>query len=310
MLQYLIILLDDTSVSYCHYDSEKAEKRLISLDDLHAGIIFAMKQNLVIQFVYPSYQLPAEYREAIATADHVKIKPANAGDTADADVLVFSSCDEFSAEKAEANRGKIFILRTSGRNVACRVTTSGNDRLNIIITDIETFTDDDFDAYKAWLSGVASRVAECYRNGKTPEINILTDRISLEKMNNCNAGVENITLAPNGKFYVCPAFYYEDENDSIGAPKTGADVKNPQLYRLAYAPLCRNCDAYQCKRCVWLNRKTTLEVNTPSHEQCVAAHIERNASASLLNELKIAGFSQNVDIPAIDFLDPFEIRNQ
>ena len=34
MLQYLVILLDDTSVSYCHYDNRKSEHRLISLENL------------------------------------------------------------------------------------------------------------------------------------------------------------------------------------------------------------------------------------------------------------------------------------
>lgn len=45
MLQYLVILLDDTSVSYCHYDNRKSEHRLISLENLKAGILFARKKT-------------------------------------------------------------------------------------------------------------------------------------------------------------------------------------------------------------------------------------------------------------------------
>ena len=52
MLQYLIIQLDDTSISYCHYENTKDKSKLIGLDDLKAGILFAMKENLMIQFVY------------------------------------------------------------------------------------------------------------------------------------------------------------------------------------------------------------------------------------------------------------------
>ena len=103
----------------------------------------------------------------------------------------------------------------------------------------------------------------------------------------CN--IENILNATNGKFYVCPAFYYEDEADSIGDLEHGLDIKNKQLYKLDYAPICRHCDAYQCKRCIWLNRKTTLEVNTPSHEQCVVAHLERNARRELLQNIRKHG---------------------
>ena len=81
-------------------------------------------------------------------------------------------------------------------------------------------------------------------------------------MNNCGAGDTTITLAPDGKFYIRPAFYLTDEVDalgrlnySIGDLQNGMNIKNSQLYKLDYAPLCRQCDAYQCKRCIWLNRK-------------------------------------------------------
>jgi CXXX repeat peptide maturase len=310
MLQYLIILLDDTATSYCHYNNDKTEQRLITLDDLKAGILFAMKQNLMIQFVYPSYNIPDEYKKAIEIIDHVKIMPSDSENIPTADVVIFNSCAAFSAEKTAENKDKIFVLRASGRDAARHISTLENvNRLNISITDIDTFKKEDFEKYKNWLLELGESIKKVYSNGKAPQINLLTDRIVLEKMNNCNAGIGNITLAPNGKFYVCPAFYIENEEDSIGELKTDLDIKNKQLYKLEYAPLCRICDAYQCKRCVWLNRKTTLEVNTPSREQCVVAHLERNASEKLLNELKPAGYFPDKEIPAIDYLDPFLVIN-
>ena len=74
MLQYLIILLDDTSTSFCHYENPKTERRLIPLETLRQGIRFAMMENLMIQFVYPDYELPQEYQEVIESIDHSKIK--------------------------------------------------------------------------------------------------------------------------------------------------------------------------------------------------------------------------------------------
>ena len=311
MLKYLIILLDDTSTSYCHYHNNKTEKLLISLEDLKAGILFAMKENLTIQFVYPAYEIPAAYQEAIETIDHVKIMPADAKNTMEADVLVFNGRDALQCVSTE-QMGKIFVLRTCVADVVCNAPTiPKNGRLNIIITDFETFTEKDFETYKQWLSELVAMFVETHncaslQENNMQQINLLTDRIILYKMNNCNAGIENITLAPNGEFYICPAFYIENEKDSIGNLKKGVDIKNRQLYKLEYAPLCRTCDAYQCKRCVWLNRKTTLEVNTPSHEQCVVAHLERNASRQLLNELQRKGYFTDREILPIDYLDPFE----
>ena len=148
--------------------------------------------------------------------------------------------------------------------------------------------------------------------GFNPQLNLITDRIMLPQMNNCNAGCENITLAPNGQFYICPAFYYSEDDKQIfqiGNLKDGLNIRAAQLYKLSHAPLCRTCDAYQCKRCVWLNRKTTFDVTTPSHEQCVMAHIERNASRDLLIDFRKQGeIYPEQEIKEIDYLDPFDVR--
>ena len=87
-------------------------------------------------------------------------------------------------------------------------------------------------------------------------------------------------------------------------------IPNPQLLKLDHAPLCRICDAYQCKRCVWLNQKLTLDINTPSHQQCVLAHLERNASRELQQQLTVAGFTTGEEVKEITYIDPFDVREQ
>ncbi len=131
----------------------------------------------------------------------------------------------------------------------------------------------------------------------------------LSDMNNCNAGLTHLTVAPNGKFYICPGFYYDDATSSVGDLNAGMNIKNPQLLQLDHAPICRNCDAFHCKRCIYLNQKTTLELNTPSHEQCVISHLERNTSKLLLDELntRLEVFHDKEPIPEIDYLDPFDL---
>ena len=305
MLQYLIILLDDTSTSYCHYGNKKRRPKLIPLETLRQGIRFGMMENLMIQYIYPDYDLPSEYSEVIESIDHSKIKPT----AEDADVWVADSIKGVKADVPVVWRTAKETLLASTEDIT--EVLSKVPRLNIVLTDVETFGDDDFAAYKTFLNGLSEKIEQMYVDGKAPQLNLLTDRMMLEVMNNCGAGDTNITLAPNGKFYVCPAFYYENEAYSIGDLGHGLDIKNKQLYKLENAPICRNCDAYQCKRCVWLNHKMTLEVNTPSHEQCVVAHIERNASRELLQNLRKKGeFLPDQEIKEIDYLDPFDKRNE
>ncbi len=318
MLQYLIILLDNRSTSYCHYENPAKKVGLIPLDTLKAGIRFGMMENLMIQFIYPDYELPSEYKEVIETIDHSKIVSSLCEDESlkdEADVIV---CHDWTGLSfGEFKEGKSYVLRTTKADLFERFlfvkdVLAKVSRLNIVITDVEKFTDIDFDRNKQVLHTLAEHIEKLYVDGKTPQLNLLTDRMMLKEMNNCGSGDTNITLAPNGKFYICPAFYYEDEKDSVGDFDHGLDIKNKQLYKLNYAPICRHCDAYQCKRCIWLNRKMTLEVNTPSHEQCVLAHLERNASRELLLNIRKHGtfLPEQEEIREIDYLDPFDKRDE
>lgn len=312
MLTHLIILLDDTSVSYCHYNSSSAERNLISLDGLKAGILFAMKENLNIQFVYPNYELPLEYDEAIESIDHTKIKSETYA--SDADVIVLLNWKECTADVVQ---GGTCIIKASKRElydykVQVKALLGQVNRLNIMLTDIEEFADSDIDDYKVWLDDIAETMVDLYRMGKNVQLNLLTDRLMLSEMNNCNAGVNNITLAPNGKFYLCPAFYYQNPKDSVGDLESGLKIRNRQLLKLDHAPICRNCDAYQCKRCVWMNSQLTLDINTPSHQQCVMAHLERNASRELLIKLEENGIilKNYQKIEELAELDPFNSVNK
>jgi len=310
MLKYLIIQLDNTSTSFCHYAVNRREPRLMPLDTLRKAIRWSMIENVNVQFLYPNCELPAEYAEAIETVDHVKIMPASVPNADCADILVFDGIDAVDADKLQSDMS--IVVRTGKKAFFADYALLDGilpkvSRLNVVITDIATFTDDDFKAYEAALTRLSEAVKKEYVADHPVQFNLLTDRIMLKEMNNCGAGDESLTLAPNGRFYVCPAFFYDDEAESVGDIDNGPALKNQQLFKRDYAPICRICDAFQCHRCVWMNRRTTLEVNTPSHEQCVVAHIERNASRRLLESIREVGtFMPDRDIPEIDYLDPFE----
>ena len=323
MIQYLVILLDDTSVSFCHYQNDKKERNLMPFETLKAGIVYAMKENLNIQFVYPNYSLPKDYLELIDCIDHTDIKPASLGD--EADVVVMDGINQvLDVNDNNFKQGVSCVLRLSKYELFKKIANvcallNKVERLNVVITDVETFKDADFERYSEELRMLSEEVEKQYVAGKVVQLNLLTDRMMLDKMNNCGAGDTSVALAPDGKFYVCPAFYITNEDDgmgalhtSIGDVKHGLDIKNPQLYKLDHAPLCRRCDAYQCKRCVWLNRKMTYEVNTPSHEQCVMAHLDRNASRDLLNSIRKLGqfLPELEEIKEITYLDPFDVRKE
>ena len=313
MLQYLVILLDDTSVVYCHAGNPLKERNLIPLDTLKKAILFGMKENLMIQYVYPDYELPEEYNEVIESIDHVKIGR---------DVAVYNDVPNAIIAKNAVLRLSIAEFIAKQYDIAALLPQV--TRLNICLTDIESFHDEQAEDYKKALTTLNAVLLNLYKSGKQPQLNILTDRLQLKEMHNCGAGDSNITIAPNGKFYLCPAFYYDEKmgisnrlnhhkpssERSVGDLETGLQIPNPQLLKLDHAPLCRICDAYHCNRCVWLNPKLTWDTNTPSHQQCILAHLERNAARDLQQQLFAAGFAVENEIKQIDYLDPFEVREQ
>ena len=313
MLQYLVILLDDTSVAYCHAENPLKGRNLIPLETLKKAILFGMKENLMIQYVYPEYELPEEYNEVIESIDHVKIGR---------DLVVYKEVPATIITENAVLRLSITDFIAKQYDIATLL--SQVTRLNICLTDIENFQDTQIEDYKKALATLNSVLLNLYKAGKQPQLNILTDRLQLKEMHNCGAGDSNITLAPNGKFYLCPAFYYDEKigisnrlnhhkpssERSVGYLESGLQIPNPQLLKLDHAPLCRICDAYHCNRCIWLNQKLTWDNNTPSHQQCVLAHLERNAARDLLLKLKEMGLLAGEEIKQIDYLDPFDVREQ
>ena len=319
MLQYIVILLDDTCPSFCHYDVERSERYLMPLETLKEGIRWSMKENLMIQFVFPDYSLPEKYIEAIESIDHFKFYPSLSSTSDEAEVLIYNGVSEILLK--DELPFKVSVLRLAKAELfenyeAIKELFTKVPKLNLIITDVDTFGKEDFDRYKTILTMFADALAVQICADEQVQLNVLTDRMLLCSINECGAGSSSITLAPDGKFYICPAFYQSPKESETALEKTfavgsltgGLNIKNKQLYDIDHAILCRNCDAYQCRRCVWLNRKTTWEVNTPSHEQCVVAHLERNTSRYLIEKIKEVRPDVPVkEIKEVDYLDPFDI---
>lgn len=134
MLKYLVILLDDTSVSYCHCDNPNKNPRLIPLDTLNEAILYAMKENLMIQFVWPDYELPQKYKDVIATIDHVNIVPSQL--TEDADVVVYDGIpSEVTVDSTVVIRLTLDELLGGGDRLG--ELTKSVSRLNVAVRDTD-----------------------------------------------------------------------------------------------------------------------------------------------------------------------------
>lgn len=313
MLKYLIIPLTSDAVSFCHYPSQHKACEEISEDVLREAIVWAMKNNVSVQFVYPVRPVPRNLAKIVDIIDHASIVPFNHSDgemLKKADIIVFdrlTNLPEYAFMSKKSYAVKASFSELKGASDIISQTLHKVDRLNIIFEDLSEINMIGIDEYQSFLENLIPIIVEEYKKGHQVQFNLLTDRLMLKEMNNCNAGDESITLAPDAKFYLCPAFYIDGEH-AVGDLIHGISILNSQLLKLSHAPICRICDAYQCKRCVWLNRTLTREINTPSREQCVIAHIERNSSKKLLEAFRKINptFLAEAAIPEIDYIDPFD----
>jgi CXXX repeat peptide maturase len=303
-MKYLIIQLCDSAVSFCSYQPS-SRQNLIPLSVLKDGLIWGIKNGLNIQILYPEYPLSKSYDDLINEFEHIEIRPL--ADSKAADIFIAKNIDEIQSYD---NISFPVVLHCNISEFLARYTDiagllSKVARLNIFFNDIPNFAEDKILPYEQALTSIANKIIELYLIDKPVQFNLITDRTMLSEMNNCNAGVDSITISPDGQLYVCPAFYLSNSK-SCGNLRDGVNLLNDQLYKIQYAPICRICDAYHCRRCVMLNQQLTLEINTPGHQQCVMSHIERKVSKKLLDEIRRYGeYASNVSIPEIDYNDPF-----
>jgi len=309
MLQYLFVILDTSADSFCFYKTPTKKSELIDLQLLKDVIFFSQKENLTVNFLTGSRKLPEEYLKVMDTINHIVI--SREAISMNGNHIQIADYNEKTSMMQQRNESPNLILRVEKKYLPnlSKIVDSITilRRLSIVLLDMDTYIATDLDEYKIQLNKIKDSYLVNLHQNHEIELNILSDRLALIGMNNCDAGDKHITFAPNGKFYICPGFYFADGNDSVGDLATGLNIKNQQLYKLEFAPICRNCDAFQCKRCIYLNRKTTLEVNTPSHEQCVTSHLERNCTKDLLDKVQyLIPELADKEIMEIDYLDPFD----
>lgn len=175
MLKYLIILLDKSSIPFCHYDRKDSDCGLISVDNLKEAIKFGMKENLMIQFVYPDYDLPNEYLSIIDSIDHINIKPFNQAGKDDVCVINISDVGEFIQQ---IKYGTVVV-----RGTICEFSRDINlfkkliynvGRVNMVLTSLTHIQNREISLYSKFLNEIVDYIVSETKRGRIlPKLNIL-----------------------------------------------------------------------------------------------------------------------------------------
>jgi CXXX repeat peptide maturase len=339
----LIAILDRGAAPFCHYVNphyHAARPQWMPPAVLEKTVRFAQDRRLRLLCLMGHHPLPKRHASILKETRCVYMAPmALHGRMKDA-VPIIEAGDVGAVARLRGDPIDNAVLRLGRKDMprlgSIFARLAGKfRRLNICLLDLGQYQEDDFAVYRRQLEAMADTVAgmnwpggplprrggygrtggQARRSGTSreggTECNLVTDRVMLQAMNNCDAGIKHITVAPDGRLYLCPGFYHWQEGASVGSLDEGLRIDNGHLLTAEYAPICRQCDAYHCRRCLLLNKQLTDEINTPSRQQCVAAHCEREQSRRLLDflgrENRLNQAVPATTIPALDYLDPFEL---
>lgn len=299
--KYIVILTNDKATPYCSYRNWHNSNNMMSEELINKGIKYAEDNGFeVIILGDTGYKNNDNIKYTLLTSESLIHN--------NSDIIAIYDNNVEKINK-EADNCIVLVNENNVDNLMNFVKKAAeyNKRINITVENLENWSQQIIEEYKNQLDKLTDFVEETYLEHNPIELNILTDRLYLNKHDSCTAGEKTYTLAPNGNFYICPAFYFNNPDDTVGNINKGIDNKNQKLMSLKYAPICKKCDAYQCKRCKFLNKKLTDEYNIPSKMQCLVSHYERIKSEELQQRLLGKRLIPKFDIiDKIDYLDPLE----
>lgn len=317
-IEHALVMVEKGAVPFCHYDNPyfhtPGAPQWMAESLLKDIVGAAEKNDVALTFLFGKHRPPANLLRPIESVQHVKIVPASLSADYPVAMAVISAGEPKSIAALPANPARNLILRAARRDLprlaaAFDALEGKFGRLGIHLLELEYFTATDLETYTGELEKIAVALKTLYAAGHRIEVNVLTDRMMLTRMRNCDAGETHITVAPDGKLYICPAFFCDGE-PAIGTfgKKRGFDAKPPSTVEFRRAPLCTRCDAWHCKRCVWLNNRLTMEYNVPSEQQCLIAHAEREVSRLALKAFgNIEPFRRLPRIVELNYRDPLEL---
>ncbi len=285
----LIFITSDNIKSHCIYDTENDKKNVMSEEIQEKGLEFAKNNNFVPVYLSEDNNLSSSI------------------DSNNKVISIFNGSKNFTGGNYE--NSILTIERDTIKYMLSniKIMFQFGNRINLILKDISMWDEKDINEYKNQLDMVGEYVIGLYRSKNQVELNVLTDLWNLKSMCNCGAGETDLSLAPNGKIYMCPAFYFDNEENYIGSLEEGINIKNENLLSLEKAPICLSCDVYNCMRCKFLNWKLTSQINIPSKIQCTISHIERNKSREIQTLLIKEKLIKVVNrISEIEYLDPLD----
>ncbi|WP_346939904.1 radical SAM peptide maturase, CXXX-repeat target family [uncultured Clostridium sp.] len=302
--RYIQIMISDNIVPHCDYRNIYRNNEIMDEDTIKRAMEFSINNGYEIVFLgEPPKSIEIKNPSVIYITGEDDKKQRSSEQYID----IYDNEVKCSAENIK--NCVLLINKDNIKNLSTLIEKllKNKERINLVLEGTDKWTEEEINEYGNELDIITELIVEECKKNNYVEVNVLTDRLNSYKHCNCTNGSKTITLAPNGKFYICPAFYFNNPGDSIGNLDRGIINENESLMHGEKSSLCKQCDAYQCKICKFMNKKLTEEYVAPSKIQCLISNYERNKSKELQKKLIKSGLEvSNKIMGDINSLDPLE----
>lgn len=285
--KYMYIIVGNEHLSNCQY-TIKSENQLLMTDEvLKKSIEYCEKNDYIPVFLgavkeeYRKYgYMISEDNEEITSSFCIPIITHE-------NFLKSNNFDQNVSLIYKTNLNDLCFLYDDIEKLVGMISQTIN--INIYIEDLNMWKYQDLEKYEQQLKCVSSLVYDSWENNHIVNINVMTHIFFLEKFKNCGVGHKNLTVAPDGDFYICPAFYYDEmvkDKYKIGSLENGLDNRYAGDCTKVNVKPCNQCDNFHCNRCVYMALKGTGELCVPTEIQCIKSNLERNISIDLLHRFQ------------------------
>lgn len=279
-LKYMFFITRDSITPHCSYKSKPESNTVMSADTLQAGLDFCIDHQIMPVFIGKiSHGLNGDKKSffEILDRDDFTVDPIKN------DSLVVFSTDNITYESVPisiflSEKNRLISLTQSIKSLL-----SHYKRVNLFFTDMETWTQEDYALYKKQIIDLAEYIADRFKAGEKPQLNVLTDELYRldDDYSDCGAGINAVSLAPNGKLYICPGFYFDDPDTSIGSLESFNHADIFEYVLREKSGVCIDCKAQSCTRCLYNNKISTTEPLVPSDMQCKVTKLNHSISTKI-----------------------------
>lgn len=255
ILKFLYIITCDNAEPICAYDNKLNSTKKMSDDMLAKCIEYCFKHHIAPVFIGKAQHGLSNDSMYFTISEKDELKKNHA--------TVYTSNGKY-----KNNNIILGMHRTDIKSLSDKLANICNKqaKVNVFIPDIDEWDDADFEIYYEELGRIIDLIREKKLDLDSRKINLF--KAVSPSMSRCGAGRTSIAVAPDGKFYLCPAFYFEkDTNATIGSMDEDFEFEPIEMLATNKMPMCSQCNK-SCNICIHANCKTTGELNIPSDNQC------------------------------------------